>query len=839
MADVALTFDDLPAAAPPGPAQPSGPGAPAQAQPQQAGPQQQPVADPPYPVQGGGSLTPEQNSMAWSLYKTGGIKPGGQGTANSPYIVQPGRPVPAGSYIIDQAGHYGPVGDDGMTVHGADSGVLKFDDLPTPGQDLGRSIVGAAEHWAPDLVGSIGNMRQGVGAIADWGDNAFLHAVGMLPKDQESHVASAMLAPTPGNVGTNPLFELAPTTAQLDAPQQAAYGKYYAPQTEAGKLAASVTRFAPNALFGEGEVLPRLLSVAGSGVGSELAGEAGDAYLQPQYSWIPRAAGAVAGGGGTSLLTAPDKASSVLASTAKGVTPEHLVAAQDLRATAEGLGVPLTTPESLQAVSGNAYPGMAQLQQRVEGSANGGPVMQPMMTARPAAAHAALTDALAKVSPPTDQPSMVGANAQAAAQGVIGGLKGERTALVNPYYTAAGPVTVDPAGMRGLLGSINAQIAGDKTGILAGPLGKMRDLITDREATAAQDQSATPAASGSPRDDLERTWAEITGQAAPAPPGAPAASGPVPLLDIESLDRARQFSRDQTASQVASGRMTPEQGAAVGQHLDQLDRLMEAASPDYVGGKANYADFSNNVLRPVEAGPVGRIAATGNPATQAGHLYPANPLPGAPAETEAAIGALSEKDPSVAAALTRQYLERAGNAAMADNRGGPNPYGPASFAAHVAGNSEQAKNLGAGLAAAAGPDARDHISNLVDVLAATGRRLPVTANDDAQAAALRAPHPINASEAGVALGVAKEAGGLAGMPAVVALHGVAKAANAYQKWQTSQAAQDLAKLLTPKAANTADAITGAQAKVSAHNWNLARALASVGSAANYNTGAQQ
>ncbi len=785
---------------------------PAAPQGQAAAPAQQsngPAADAPYPVQDGGSLTPAQNSTAWQLYHAGVIQPGAaQGTPNSPYIVQPGRPASPGAYIIDRdTGQYGQAGQDGFTVsHPA-------------GMSDDEADAATRSPWWEDAAKSVGSgLYGGLASTAD-----------MLNPEAGLRLGMSIANPHLPS-------QAAPYLAQSNTDVANQHGADYQPQYPADRYLKTIASFAPAAVGGEGSALERGLSIAASGSGSEGLGELADQYLQPQYAVLARMLGAGLGGFGAALTTSPSRAASLLASAGKDVSPADLAAAQALRTQGEGYGVPLTIPEAVAQVSRNGNPQLAQLQQRVEGSAAGGPVMAPMMQTRPSAAAAALAEAVRQVGSSTDQPSMVGANAQAAAKGVIGGLQNERTALVHPYYAAAGPTTVDPVGMQDLMASIDDRIAGDKTGIMAAPLGKLRDLLTDNEQTAAQASAqSTPAAPESVRDSVERSWAENTGQPAPGVPAAPPAANRVPLLDIENLDRARQYMRDQTASQVASGHLTSEQGAAVGQHLDQLDQLMEAASPDFRGAKANFSQFSNEVLKPVQAGPVGRIAATANPATQASALYPANPLPGAPAETTAAANALSAQDANVVAALTRQHLERAGNEALKTGANGPNPYGPAAFAARVAGNPEQAATLAAGVSAAAGPAVSEHVANLIKVLSATGRRLPVTASDAAQAAALDQPHPFNSSEFGVALGVAKEAAGLPGLAGLGAIKGTAALVDAIRKAKVNAGAAQLAKDLTGPAVNTAKTLTVAQAKQAAHAQNLARAVAAAGIASGANS----
>ena len=791
----------------------------------------------PYPAQGNFQPNPAQSALAWQLFKTGGITPGGAhqpGSVNYPRFAVPGKPSEAGTYIIDQAGKLRVAGqnDDGAPQPARNGDA--FDDdggSPSPWADVGKSLLNAPEHFVPDALGQIGNARDMINSAGDAAYNFIPHLTGAEPKNKWAsapmQIGPGPLSPFPG-VDPVSMLAWAPDTQRLDKGQQQQFGQYYAPRTFAGRAASSTARFIPQTLAGgEGEIPIKLLQAAGSGIGSEALASAADASGHPNAEWLGRLIGAGAGGGMAGLPGRASTADKVLSSAAQNLTPEQLGLVESLRQSGEHFGVVPTTAEAAQQVTGNGEPLMAKLQQRVEQSKGGGPVMQDFLAGRQAAAHGAINQVLDRVSPTTDQPSMVGVNAQTAAKGAISGLEGEANAAASPYYTAAAPVTVDPAAMGDVMTSIRNTAAADKSGLISKPLMNLHEMLTD---SAATDAAQPYGGSGSLRDQLERSWAEITGEAPPGSAAAAGAGGPTPILDIANLDRVRKVIRDNPEQFVPNSKPTGEQIAAVQAFGPRIDSLMEAASPDFVGGKATYGDMAQKVIAPAKAGPLGTISGTSDPATIASAVFPANPLPGASAETTAAVQALNQQDPAVAAMIARQHLERASNAAFADGRNGPNPYAPAQFAAKVAGNPEQANVLTAGLSAAAGPEIASHLADLNKVLAATGRRLPASP-DEGLLAALNAPHPLSATELGVSAGVAKEAfGTVGGVLSAGAAKGLSKGLNLFQNWRTDSAAEELARALTGPADETMQRVMDAHSARAAEYAYLAHALANAGTA---------
>ena len=128
---------------------------------------------------------------------------------------------------------------------------------------------------------------------------------------------------------------------------------------------------------------------------------------------------------------------------------------------------------------------------------------------------------------------MLGVKTQELGKALLNRSTTYRTQQVNPLYEAANPQTVPQEDMDGLLANISAQMAADKTGILARPLADLRDKLTDGPATAAaqaqaREAQATQAAIADqvvtingqkvPLSSLpESIRAKVTGQPAPQP----------------------------------------------------------------------------------------------------------------------------------------------------------------------------------------------------------------------------------------------------------------------------------------------------------------------------------
>jgi hypothetical protein len=475
-----------------------------------------------------------------------------------------------------------------------------------------------------------------------------------------------------------------PHTSALEASRP--LGSDYQPQTTPGRYLHSVGEFAPGALF-PGSALTRIAGAVLPGVASEGTGDiARSMGASPELTKKAQMVAALAGGAATGLTHMPNTADRMLAEAVprKSVPDAKIDEAAQLMSRGLKLpngGVRLTGDEAIAMVTGGGT-GIQRLSRGVVNTRKGGNRMAQALRDRPDQVRNATMGTLDQIAPPVQNPAAVGLRGQAAAEGAVGEVKQARSAAVNPDYTAAGPQTVDPAGMKSLLSDIDAAVSADKTGLIGGRLQQLRDLL-----------AASP--------------------------------------DVENIDRVRKFFRDRSELPVGStDALTGEESKAINGFLQRLSNeggsgLLDAV-PEFASGKAKYQALSKSLVEPVTSGPVGRIATEAtdlraDPVQQGTRLYPSNPPEGAANETVAALRSLNSVDPTIGADLTRLHLTNRFNETAQDLQGGPNPAGGAKFAADIAANREQEANLMAGIGEAA-PKAAPDMKTLIETLRATGMR---------------------------------------------------------------------------------------------------------------------
>lgn len=499
-------------------------------------------------------------------------------------------------------------------------------------------------------------------------DLAGMHHTGVRPSD-------VVGAPLPQAVAA--VLGASPSTHELDERMQAAGGSYHAPQTGFGRTAETFGQLTPAAAM-PGGLLERLLRVSVPALTSSAAGEATHGTPLEPYA---RTGGAILGGGAEALgESAFNRPFSAFGEAAGDLTPQQIQQATDLRSKASGMGINLTVPEAVQQVT-NGATGLGRVQRFVESTRRTAPGMADYFADRPQQVRQAAMSLADAVSPGSvgQAPGMISLDAQRAAEGAQMGANSARSQIINPAYTAAGSQDVDPQGLADILSNIKVQVAGDKTGLLGNRLQQFGGNLTD-------------------------------------------AAG-APITDIDNLSRVRNFWRDQIdIPPVGADPLSKEQAGAIGGHLKDLETLLKA-NPDYARGQALYANASRNIVDPLNAGPVGGIAETADLGAQTSALYPQNPPVGAPAETAQAIDALTQQNPEIAAALTRQHLANTLNQSTRDLTSGHNQFGGAIYAKNLLGNPEQAATLHSGLNAIdpTGKLSSD-LSDLADALQATGRR---------------------------------------------------------------------------------------------------------------------
>ncbi|WP_375453710.1 hypothetical protein [uncultured Methylobacterium sp.] len=125
-------------------------------------------------------------------------------------------------------------------------------------------------------------------------------------------------------------------------------------------------------------------------------------------------------------------------------------------------------------------------------------------------------------------------------------------------------------------------------------------------------------------------------------------------------------------------------------------------------------------LAPVEAAPIGRMAASGTPREQLATILARD---ASPAETQSAVRALASENQGVARSLVREGAGQMADRTVhkPDSLGKPDQFGGARFARQYAQPGE-GMNLRAAIDAAAGGPTSDYIARVVDALQATGWR---------------------------------------------------------------------------------------------------------------------
>lgn len=492
---------------------------------------------------------------------------------------------------------------------------------------------------------------------------------------------------------------LFPATAGLRSAQDSVRGamdeNLYAPQTRAGRFAETAGEFAiPGGVPGKAVLAaPTIGRMAKGYLGdlfrnvaipagiSEGAGQGVEA-LGGDGTWVEtaaRGAGAFAGGVGAAAAKAAHAPDIAIRRGIGDMTEADWQRALDLQN--NRFGVRLTGPEAI-AQARNGATGLTDVQRVVEGSLEGQTRMAGLFEQRPEQLKAATQGWLDSIAPQSAAPSTLGPRASDAATTAIRDVEKQRSAATAPLYAAADRAQVPVDQVQGIIDDINALAASDKTGILGGPVTKLRDMLMDPAGNV--------------------------------------------ITDIENLDRVRKFVRDKMdLPQIGQDAITGEQNAAVSGFLDRLNGVMEANSPDFVAAKGLHADMTRNVVQPVAEGPLGAVAASRDTSTVGNALLPLNPLTGSEAESADAVRRLVAQDADTTRGTVRQTLGDRFSSAMTETQRGDASFGGAKFRKVVAGNDQRDATLTAVLDALGMPEAANAAPELLDVMQATGRRKPI------------------------------------------------------------------------------------------------------------------
>lgn len=631
--------------------------------------------DDPFAVnaQTGQPLPQAQQQTYEQLQAAGGLEPNAQpGSSRFPLAGVEGNQAQPGQFYVDQQGL---VKQQAPIAYGMGFDPMQKNDWPEDMARAGGAGIMQGGDMALGAVGDVGQMRNDAQRFAnDKGGQGPLEMLRGSNNPLLANIADSVIGAQEAASLVNPLeaiFRNAPNSQELGQERQRALGADYQPQTTAGEYARTIGQFAPAAAL-PGGLASRVGRAVVPGAMSESAGQLTEG--QP-YEGAARMAGGLLGGGMTELAAGirPPPQTMIRDALAQ-VSPEQMQAAGQLMNTARQQGVQLTLAEAVQQVTDGAS-GMGRLQRVVEGTRAGGERFAPMMAQRPGQVSQAANNVFDQIAPPRSDPSMIGQEAQMAAQG----------------------------GLDRVRQQINAQ-AGPSYDNLAG------QIIPEAEYAQL---ASNPA--------YQQSLANLRGN-----PILNEAVGTRPDADLSVVNEVvKRLDRNAEASRVTPQNPTGDNqlAAAYGGARSQADALASGLSGDWRQARDTVASGRQMFLDPLEAGPVGSMARTQDVRAQAGRLYPANPLEGASGETRQAAQILGEINPQVVPDLTRQHLAGVFNEATQNLQAGPNQWGGAKFASTVAGNPEQRAALLAGIEALPkGGDKAKQLSDLLQVLEATGKR---------------------------------------------------------------------------------------------------------------------
>lgn len=444
-------------------------------------------------------------------------------------------------------------------------------------------------------------------------------------------------------------------------------------QTVPGQYAQTVASFLPASLAGPEGMAKNIIQYGViPGLMSETAGQITKGTPVEPYA---RVGAAVAWPASKTALNTLEQLSNPTRNIAAGVTPGQASSAQSLLDQSRAAGAPLTSPEALQAATGSGTRAGDALR-IIEQSPEGGAVLKPFFAQRPGQVEALGRQALGEISPTVAEPYEVAPRVQRAAERVVQGARDETNALSHPAYAATA-------------NNPNA-------------------LVSPEALAAIKQQPALEQALSAVRADPVK-YGDLRG---------------MPDNAMPVLDAAKKYLDD--LGEVAKRAGENFAAANAGRAGDDLVAIMDAEFPRYASARNIQSMRMQHVEEPLARSPIGQLAGADKFPKQAEILFNPNPLPGSQSAVGRAVKDVAKADPEAAQQMVRMHLERTFNEATQNNLPGANQFGGPKFAAIVAGNTQQAKNLEAAVKAL--PDGAQRWKALnqgLDILQAMGTRQPV------------------------------------------------------------------------------------------------------------------
>jgi hypothetical protein len=484
-----------------------------------------------------------------------------------------------------------------------------------------------------------------------------------------------------GGMGdTGPEFQM-PTSADIQGAIEKFTGAWRKPQNQTEADAETVGEFLPAALAGPGSIVRKAVTQAAIPAAASITA----GRLSDQNPYVKTLAAVLAGGAGA-MASSPSSAENILRSKIPAsVTENDITRAGQLIDHANTRGVTLTWPEALTRVTGQ--PVLTDTQRILESHGQTRAAMNDVLADRPAQVDQAARNEFGQSFGPASQnPSMLGPQAQQAAEGTLNQIRGAINRATRPSYDAAGqtlvPVPVHAA-------------------MIADP------LFEDALNTVRND----PARNAMVRGHSDRSVAVYDAVKKELQERAERASNPVQPNHSQAVSSAT----GQMADTVRNVAIAADRQAAGGPH----------AVSNYEQALADQARLRQQYLEPLQRGPLGKLAETPDTKRAINALFPSNPLPASEQEVRDAVGALVRQRPAVAEQLVRAHAEMVFNEAARELQGGANAFAGAKFAKLIAGNSQQRANLQAAVESLPNGQARwEGFQHLLDIMAATGARQP-------------------------------------------------------------------------------------------------------------------
>lgn len=409
------------------------------------------------------------------------------------------------------------------------------------------------------------------------------------------------------------------------------------------------------------------LGMLSGGVGGAIAELAGLATNNNPYA---RFFGGLMGSGVTGLLGAAKRpVGGVLNDSLKGTSDDQFKTAQNLVDEARKRGITLTGPEALAQVKNSPNEPVLNLLRVVEQSRGGGPQMSQVMSQRPDQNRQALQPVLNQIGPKVQDPTSIAPRIQGAAEGVIDDARNVGNAAARPFYQQA-----------------------------------EKDMVAGRNMDALLQD---PVVKDAVESVLKDPFYGVVGK---------------PRNSVEVLDAAKKYLDDIASGAKASG--LNNKSRIAGKSTNAITETADAVSPAYPQARAIVEKNMREVVEPLQAGPVGGLAAKADFTQQRNVLFPKNPETLTPNLVKSTIIQLNKKDPTAARDLTRQFLETQFDEVSRNLVKGGNEWGGAKFASAITGNSTQAQNIRAAVESVGGKDALTGFNKFIQIMEAQGKRQP-------------------------------------------------------------------------------------------------------------------